>query len=194
MIDELQPYLAERIGDTKAGLALVMGREDIARGFTKSPADTLALLWTYIGSTDLDTASNLKNALVNRLAEIGSGHICGLGITERIIDIPTAVDWTVTNSISFEHLHTEIAKMAGDVNDEFEEKFGDQADVERNLAIRSGNSLSQGDTEQRINEIKRDMFIAKARVELISLRNLDEGLVTREIGKIFDAAAMRDRI
>lgn len=194
MIDGIWNDRPEDQRDAAHGLELVISPYDLARGFKKSPAHTLALLWTYIDGQSGELKASLHDALLNRQAEIGSGHICALGTTEHVIDIPTAVDWFVTNSISFGYLHTEIVKMACDVSEEFEEKFGDQAGVERKLAAGSGGTSSVCGAEQRTNEIKRDMFVVKANVELVTLRNLDEGLVSRETDKIFVAAVMRERI
>ena len=121
----------------------------------------------------------------NRLIEIGRSGICGLGLTERIIDIPTGVDWSVTNAISQEQLNIEIAQMAGDINEEYEAMYGEEADTDRNAAANAGDTTLAGDIEARINEIKRDMFFAKAKVELVLLRDLDEAFVRREISNIF---------
>ena len=152
------------------------------------------MLGTYIDGQSGQLKASLHDALLTCPAEIGSGHICALGTAERVIDIPTAVDWPVANIIFSENLHTEIAKMASDLHEEFEEKFGEQADVKRKLAAGSSDTASVGDIEQRINKIKRDMFVAQANVELVTLRNLDEGLALREIDKMFIAAVMRERI
>ena len=168
-----------------AGLKIIGGRTDVARGFIMSPAETLALVWTHIENTDDALKVSLRDALKNRLFEIGSNRICGMGLTERLIDIPTAVDWSVTNAISQEQLNIEIAQMAGDVNEEYEAMFGAEADTHRGAATAAGDAQRLGDVEMRINEIKRDMFFAKTKVELVLLRDLDEQFVRGEVGNIF---------
>ena len=176
---------AAAVRDATAGLQMVMERTDVARGFNLSPADTLAMVWTHIEHTDDALKVSLKDALKNRLIEIGRSRICGLGLTERLIDIPTAVNWSVTNAISQEQLNIEIAQMAGGINDEYETMFGADADIHRAAATASGDTQRLGDLEMRINEVKRDMFFAKAKVELVLLRDLDEAFVRGQISNIF---------
>lgn len=101
-----------------------MARTDIARVFALSPAQTLAMVWTHIENSEQPLKDLLRDSLKNRLTEMGNQTFCALGLTERIIDIPTAVDWSVTKAISKEQLNIEIAQMAGDINEEHEAMYG----------------------------------------------------------------------
>lgn len=181
-----------RVSSALRGLREVTIRDEAARGFALSPAQTLAVVWSHIENTDDELKILLRDALKNRLVEVGDKRVCALGLTERMIDIPTAVDWSVTHGISQEHLHVEIATMAGDINEEYEAMFGADADTHRAAAEAAGDTRQLGDIEERINTIKRDMFIAKAKVELALLRNLDETFVNDQIRNIFPSGeAMR---
>jgi hypothetical protein len=104
------------------GLDLVMKRKQELDHFKASPADTMALLWTYISNTkEQPLRDNLLNAMQNRLSEI-TVDVCATGMVQRIIDIPSGIDFSLTGAISREQLRDELRRLAGTVNDEFENR------------------------------------------------------------------------
>lgn len=60
MIRESVAYPEVARGRANQGLTLVMARDDIARGFTKRPADTLSVFWTYVSGTDAEMKNKFK--------------------------------------------------------------------------------------------------------------------------------------
>ncbi len=123
----IRAHLAATPGSDVAlyGLNTIMARTTRIAEFNESPAGALALLWTHIDNTcDPVLKANLQASMRNKLVEITSG-ICSVGMIQRMIDIPTAIDWSLTAEISPEQLHAEMMQLAAEVSEEFETLYGD---------------------------------------------------------------------
>ena len=109
-----------------ASLHLLMTRIYTVEGFSESPASTMALLWTHIENTnEQPLKANLLASMLEKLIAIR--YVCTTGMIQNIIDIPSAIDWSLTSAISPEQLRNEMMQLAAEVNEEFEMLYGDQA-------------------------------------------------------------------
>ena len=107
------------------GLQILMGRKQIIAAFNESPASAMALLWTHISNTKQQPLKdNLLAAMQQRLVEMR--NVCSTGMIQRVIQIPTAIDWSLTSEISPAQLRFEMLQLAAEVHDEFESLYGDQ--------------------------------------------------------------------
>ncbi len=113
------------------GLDVVMSRTQQLVDFRTSPATALSLLWTYIKQTEEQPLrDNLLDAMQNRLSEI-TPRICAVGSIQRVIDIPNAVDFSLTGAISMTELGDEMRQLAAEVNEEFDLLYGTVPEPER---------------------------------------------------------------
>lgn len=120
--------------------------------------------------------------MATKFREIAREQPCMTGVSQRIVDIPTAVDWALTSNISVEHLRVELAQMAGAVNEAFEEDNEDNCELVRKEAQQE-HVVENPD--QTISDIKRRIFMEKADFELVFLRNINADLVRHEAERIF---------
>ena len=165
------------------GLTLVQGRNDVISRFGVSVRATLTDVWNYIRETsDNELRSHLQLSLVAKLREINKERPCSVGMIERLIDTPTAIDWSITTALSTEHLREEMRTMAGTVNNTFED------DIAEHIAlIRAGQEPSDSnvDCENILTMLKRDRFLQTADIEFGMLRGIDRKIVSREADRVF---------
>ena len=181
---ELRAYL-NKPGNRHAlqGFETVRKRNDVMANFDDSVHGALRTLWNYIGCcSDELLKEQLRQSMVAKLSEIARESPCAVGMIERIIDIPTAIDWSLTQQISVDQLRQELQTIAGTINLELETELGDYADLVRSEA---GLSHITGDPESVFSEIKRARFLQTAEVELCMLRGIDRTSVLAEANRIF---------
>lgn len=169
--------------NAQSGLNVVSRRTDQVGYFSNSVNGCLAVLWNYI-CTQPDPAlkRQLEESMVAKLAEISRENPCAIGMIERIIDIPTAIDWSITDSLSVEHLRLELQALAADISTGFEEEIADLMAV---IRIEQGGAHIDGDPEAHLSGIKRERFLQMADIEYGILRQLDRAVVAQEAKKIF---------
>lgn len=173
------------MSDAMLGFLTVWDRTDIIDPFHVSPRHVLSCVWNYIRQVqDVNLQRNLKNALQEKLQEIVLENPCGMGMIERIIDTPTAIDWSLTSTISTDHLRDELRTLAGSVNSTFEEEIADYIDAVR---AQVGTDSVHGDPEAEFTALKRDRFLQTALIEFSMFRGLDPALVRREAEHVFPA-------
>ena len=165
------------------GLALVQGRNDAISHFGVSVRAALTDVWNYIRETsDDELRSHLQLSLAAKLREISNERPCGVGMIERLIDTPTAIDWSITTAISTEHLREEMRTMAGTVNNTFEEEISEHIALVR---AGQGSLDSNVDCEQILTKLKRERFLLTADIEFGMLRGIDRKIVSREADRVF---------
>jgi len=162
--------------------------------FGESIKGTLCILWNYIRAVlDLDTRHQLKESMAAKLIEIHAESPCSTGMIERIIDIPTAIDWSITQKMSVQHLRDELQRMAGAVNESCD------ADPDINFLVDQATAIKfsaeevkdKGPTEaltmleKEITTLKRNRFLHTAQIELFTLRGIDSKLVKTVAESIF---------
>ena len=168
-------------------------------------AETMSVIWSYIQHVDQpELKARLSESMAAKFREIAVEMPCNTGVSQRIIDIPTAIDWSVTEDISIEDLRRELAEMAAEINENFEKENTEYR--QRLFEMTGHEELLQGRNDhangnedeiiaqaevQRINEeissaLKRDLFVQKAEVELVFLRNLNPAIVKDEAERLFD--------
>jgi hypothetical protein len=147
-----------------------------------SLSNTLALLWTYIEHSENQLHQQLRESMTNKLKEIASEQPCPSGIAQRLIDIPTSIDWSVTDENSSEHLKYELARMAAETNEEFER---DHAQTCAQVRENARQSYPPGNPDATISALKRDLFLEKARIEFSVIRGLKAEAVRAEAEKVF---------
>lgn len=158
-------------------------RADEENEFGETIAMTMAIVWNYIKTIEDPVLKNrLCESMATKFREIAREQPCMTGVSQRIVDIPTAVDWSLTSNISIEHLRVELAQMAGAVIEAFEEDNEDNCVLVRNEAQQE-HVIENPD--QTISEIKRRIFLEKADFELVFLRNINADLVRDEAERIF---------
>lgn len=154
-----------------------------ATDFGETLASTLAIVWGYIEQvSDDDMKENLRESMGARLREIEPDFPCNTGVSQRLCDIPTAIDWSLTQGISLESLRSELAQMAGSINETFE---ADHEDTCTDVRAQAAQGQISDDPDKIIGALKRDMFYEKARIEYILLRNISPNTVIKEAKAIF---------
>ena len=170
------------------GLAIVSRRPDTVHHFGHSVKECLCILWNYIQSVpDQQMQEQLKASMVAKLAEIRREGPCAVGMIERIIDIPTAIDWSITQKLSVEHLRLELQTMAAAINGRLDNETADFMAV---LTQEAGQSHITGDPDDVVTHLKRERFLQTADIEFGMLRNIDRQLVAREAALIFPEGVM----
>jgi len=200
----IQEYIHTNSSNKKealAGLNIVAKNVEMPSYFHHRVQDALAIVWSYIEDTSSEVLrTNLKNALVSRLIEIAveertvyydnSSIIlppCPNGQIQRLINVPEGIDFSICSGLSIEHLKEELSQLASSINSEFEEEWGNYADILRknfSNAFSASDIISE-DPDVIISEIKRDMFFAKVKTILIEQRGLDPDIVIQEANLIF---------
>ncbi len=144
---------------------------------------TLMTVWKYIRSrTDQSLRRQLEASLVAKFAEIDSERPCCGGVMQRIIDVPTAIDWTLASRVSVDEIRQELQTLAAKICEEWD-RTNDQLQHFVRSEIRERNVV--GDPEQILNELKRDRFLLVADVEYRLLRGIDAKLVKVEAERVF---------
>lgn len=186
---EIHDYLtasAANIEQAQRGFNKVKALTDGVAGFNnQSPRDCLTLVWNYIRQiSDDQLKADLGSALKTRFNELGREQICALGTIERMIDVPTGIDWSITAKISTEHLREELRTLAGTVNNGFEDEIKDYMRTVRDAV---GTSEVTGNPEAIFTSMKRDRFLATADIEYGILRKLDRAVVATQAKHVFPA-------
>ena len=183
---EIRAYLQTTTSRTPAtrGLDLVLERVDNVTNFDKSPRDTLFIVWNYMRAiTDEQLKTQLKESMTTKLREIGREGPCAVGIIERVIDIPTAIDWSITQRLSLDHLRFELQTMAGTVCEEFD------AENAEYVAMLKTNAAPEQEAviDAEMTVAKRDRFFATSDIDLGMMRGIHRPLVRTQAEAIFPA-------
>lgn len=189
---EIRRYIATQPPSELAMAAFnrIMQRNG-AGEFNRNFAPVLAKVWGYIEQcTNQEMKQNLRNSMFRKLVELGEEWPCPPGVIQRIADIPTAIDLSLPQEIPEEEIFTELAKMAGDINASFEDDNAFNCSGSREEAGPDENSPARMAVEAAISDWKRDMFFAKARVELVLLRNIDANFVMTAAERVFPKGAL----
>ena len=158
---------------------------------TQDPKAILATVWGYIEQwSDQEMKQNLRDAMRLVLAEIGRRGPCRTGVNELLCDIPSGIDLSLPQEIPEEEVLRELAQMAGNVNERFEMNYAYDCTGTRNAAGADENSPARVAVESRISALKRDMFLEKARIELVLFRNIDSKFVMAVAKKVFPEGAI----
>lgn len=106
------------------GLDQVMSRTQQLADFATSAATAMSLLWTYIKQMEAQSLrGNLLDAMQNQLGEI-TPSVCAVGTIQRVIHIPSGIDFSLTGPISMKELGDEMRQLAAAVNEEFDLLYG----------------------------------------------------------------------
>lgn len=167
------------------GLQRVQAAPDRVPHFFITPSDAVTIVWRYVNAqTDPALAADLRAAVVARLVDIGETRPCGLGMVQRLIDTPTAIDFSMAGPISAEALRDEVAALAAEVNEEFDALYGEAAEAQLHALPPAPHS---GARACKISEIKRAMLYQRAHVELVLLRKLSREQMEQAVNQIFPA-------
>lgn len=165
------------------GLTLVQAIRGEIPHFDITLDSAMAIIWCYLkAQTDRVLSAQLHAAFVARLVDIAETTPCGLGMLQRLVDTPTAVDFSMTAPISALALRDEVAAMAAEVNEEFEALYGEAAEAQIRTAPPQPDA---GDPSLRMSEIKRAMLLQRAAVELVIFRKLSPELVRQTVDQVF---------
>ena len=129
-------------------------------------------------------------AFIARLVNIGETRPFGMGMVQRLIDTPTAIDFSMDMPISVEALREEVAAMAAEVNEEFDALYGEAAEAAGAQLPAQLPASRVRDPSNGISDIKRAMLLQRAQVELVVLRKLSPELVKAAIDRVFPAGMM----
>ncbi|MBC7499060.1 MAG: hypothetical protein H7315_00910 [Herminiimonas sp.] len=188
---EIRDYIATLPSSASALKGLNRIMQFTGGEFNDDASPFLAIVWGYIERcSSQDMKQNLRNSMVIKLAEIATENPCSTGIIERIIDIPTAIDLSLPQDIPEEEVLTELAQMAGNINELFEENYAFDCTGARAAAGDDETSPARIAVEVTISDLKRDMFLEKARIELVVLRNIDSNFVMATANKVFPKGAI----
>ncbi|MES2832097.1 MAG: hypothetical protein V4695_08905 [Pseudomonadota bacterium] len=188
---EIKSYL-NTLGHGRAalkGLQIVSQRPEEITNFGESVQGCLTVLWNYIRAVeDPEMRLHLKESMAAKLGEIHREQPCATGMIERLIDIPTAIDWSITQKITLQHLRNELQTMAGAINESCD--ADDDMRTQAEIAVAEAQSdASKGQVEacldRETTKLKRDRFLHTARIELGLLRGIDQQLITAEAERIF---------
>ncbi|EGF33619.1 hypothetical protein IMCC9480_3462 [Oxalobacteraceae bacterium IMCC9480] len=196
---EIQGYLETQPSPELAirSLNRIMARTNINRPFDedalmenefgKNVPDTMTIIWSYIRDiSDADLKKRVCDSMAMKLREIERERPCITGVSQRLADIPTAIDWSLTSNISIEQLRDELAQMAGEVNEKFEIDNKEYCD----MLNQEAGQAHMGDSCTTVNDLKREMFLEKARIEFTVIRNIDPTLIRSESERIFPKGAV----
>jgi len=181
---------------TNANNSFDEAADEVARGMPASLRSTMSVIWSYIQHVDTPALKErLCESMTNKLREIAMEGPCNVGACQRLLDIPTAIDWSVTEDISIEDLRRELAEIAAEVN----EKYESEDDYYAQHRVEDGWEEAKGqDVDPNVNpelvpenlqdelktELKKSLFSEKAEIELVVLRNIDATLVQDEIKRL----------
>lgn len=189
---EISDYLKNRYQGSQSlkrtalnGLKMVSDRPDKLSTFDQSVKGTLGILWNYIRTVpDPKVKEQLSDSMATKLREIKMENPCAIGMIERIIDIPTAIDWSITQKLSLEHLRTELQTLAGTINEEFEREI---AEYIGSIRREKDQEHIAGNPEEIFTTMKRDRFLQTADIEFGMLRGIERQEVARHAKDIFPA-------
>ena len=151
--------------------------------FGESVSSCISLVWKYIRSVaDTTLRDQLKSSLAAKFHEIGSENFCAVGMIERIIDTPTAIDFSITGGIFIDDIRSELRSLAASVNEQMEDEHRDYLAILRNEA---GALHIDGDPDEIFSVLKRDAFIQAAEVAFCKLRGLPKSTLVTEANIIF---------
>jgi len=196
----IRQYLENRHSPEVAlrGLEIVMQREGLG-AFEEdvslptelgcSVATEMAIIWSYIQDVDdQDLKDNLLESMTEKFCEIVAERPCGTGVSQRLIDIPTAIDWSITEDVSVKDVRQQLTRIAAKIDEEFNDKA--QSDV-KPFSIENVNSPSDNCIDYKLlhdklpdpleKELKRDLFKQRATVELLVLEGRHSETVSAEI-------------
>ena len=165
------------------GIARVRTMPDQIPHFNITLDTAIVIVWGYLKAQAMSPLSvPLHAAFVARLVDIAETQPCGLGMLQRLVDTPTAIDFSMTTPISVQALRDEVAALAAEVNEEFDALYGDGAELQLRAAPPQPDS---SDSTLRVSEIKRAMVVQRAEVELVVLRKLSPELVKQVVDQVF---------
>jgi hypothetical protein len=197
----------------RRGLDLIYRRRayQVAQ-FNLSQMEALRTVWSYIqGVKDESLQRRLTNSLVVKLREIGEEQPCGHGLVERLADVPTAIDFSVTHQLSIPALRDEMCALAAReceamelCRDEeiamlrsYEQLVSGSDAAPRGLSVPmgiTGGASLVGDVDEADPmvdaQIKRECFLNDAQTEFVLLRGLDRGLVLQNANAVFPEDAL----
>ena len=165
------------------GLTLVQAIHGQIPHFNITLDGAIAIVWRYLkAQNDVALSDQLHGAFIARLIDIAEALPCGLGMLQRLVDTPTAVDFSMTASVSPQALRDEVAAMAAEVNEEFEALYGEASEAQLRAAPPQPDAP---DPALQMSEIKRAMVLQRAEVELVILRKLSPELVRQTVDIVF---------
>ena len=167
------------------GLRRVREGHEVVPHFHITLGAASAIVWHYINAqTDPALAENLRRAFLSRLVDIGETRPCALGMLQRLIDTPTAVDFSMAPQTSTQALRDDVAAIAAEVNEEFEALYGEGTETRPPPTVPQASDVVQAPIA---SEIKRAMVMQRAQVELVVLRKLAPEPVHAAIDLVFPA-------
>ena len=189
---EIKAHIATAPASQSAqqGLALVLNRSDRVGHFGNSVKGSLTAMWNYIRTVrDPHIQQNLKSSMVSKLREIGSERPCTVGMITRIIDIPTAIDWSLTQTLSHEHLREELRTLAGAINESVNVEL-DISNQRRAFArYRQNSTDGSNSNEKELTGLIRERFMHTADIEFSMLRGIDRQVVRTQANHVFPESA-----
>ena len=190
---EITAFLQTTCLSSKAlsGMKRVTERSDTVDDFKDNVRAHLGILWNYIRSMpDQPTQELIKASLATKLREIHDEAPCGTGMITRLVDVPTAIDWSLTTHISQEHLQEELRTLAGAVNESCgtDPDLADQARTFASIKQLAVGSVTNDEFETQ--KLIRERFLHMADVEFGMLRGMDRSLVRREAVRVFPENAL----
>ena len=167
------------------GLRRMRAAHEVIQHFNLTLDAGSAIVWRYINAqTDPALAENLRRAFVSRLVDIGDTRPCGLGMLQRLIDTPTAVDFSMAPQTSAQALRDDVAAIAAEVNEEFEALYGEGTQTRPAPSAPRADGVIEAPIA---SEIKRAMVLQRAQVELVVLRKLAPEPVRAAVDLVFPA-------
>ena len=165
------------------GFRATCARDEANPNFGISIRGCQALIWNFMRSSpEQETRELLKSALAAKLSEIAVEQPCAIGMIERLIDVPTAVDVSNTNRLSLPALRAELQALAARVNEQIETEEADYIAMVRNEV---GEAHINGDPEEFLSVLKRDRFLQMAQFDYCVLRGVSRAVLEEEANRIF---------
>jgi hypothetical protein len=169
--------------DALAGFAVVAAREDVISSFDESNKTCLGILWNYIRLvSDPSLQALLKASMLTKFVEIQRERPCGLGMIERLIDIPSGIDLSLAQAISLADVRFELQTLAGKVNVDLEQEAAEYIAMVRQEV---GQNHITGDPDAVFASMKRERFLQTAQVEFCLLRGINRSVIKAEADRIF---------
>ena len=143
----------------------------------------IVIVWGYLKAQTAPSLSvQLHAAFVARLVDIAETRPCGLGMLQRLVDTPTAIDFSLSAPMSVQALRDEVASFAAEVNEEFDALYGDVGEGHLQAVPPQPDASAAA---LCVSEIKRSMVLQRAEVELVVLRKLPAELVRQAVDRVF---------
>jgi hypothetical protein len=170
------------------GFRATCARDEVNPNFGTSIRGCQVLMWNFMRSLpDQETKELLKSALAAKLSEIAIEQPCAIGMIERLIDVPTAVDVSNITQLSLPALRAELQALAARVNEQIETEEGDYIAMVRNEI---GEPHINGDPEEFLSVLKRDRFLQMAQFDYCVLRGVSRTVLEEEANRIFPEGLM----